>query len=177
MSSPVPDSGRPIEDLETQLRVPSDLFAGVAMVAFGTFFLVNSGEELTDWIWPRSLSQILIVLGVVLAVRGLTRNGRRTTVPVVPRALRGRGSLRRGDADVLLFAVAVVVFVAFMNIVGFWLLTFLMFSAAANLLDPEPTPRKRVIAVVAALAVAISGYVLFEIVFYVPFPNTPGLPF
>lgn len=177
MSSPVPDSGRPIEDLETGLRVPSDLLGGATMVAFGAFFLVNSGEDMRDWIWPRSLSLLLIVLGIALAVRGLARNGRRSTVRVVPGALRGREALHRGDSDVLLFAVAVVAFVALMNIVGFWLLTFLMVSAATNLLDPEPTRRKRIMGVLAALAVAVGGYVLFEIIFYVPFPNTPGMPF
>jgi hypothetical protein len=34
-----------------------------------------------------------------------------------------------------------------------------------------------VVSVVSALAVTVVGYIIFEIVFYVPFPGTPGLPF
>lgn len=117
------------------------------------------------------------MLGIALAVRGLARKGRQRTVPIIPAALRGRGALRRGDADVVLFAVAAVAYVALMNVVGFWLLTFLVVAAAANLLDPEPTRRKHIIGVVAALVLAVCGYVLFEIIFYVPFPGTPGMPF
>jgi hypothetical protein len=177
MTSPAPEQGRSTERAEAGLRIPSDLLAGIVMVAFGAFFLVNSGEDMRDWIWPRSLAQLLIGLGIALAVRGVTRKGRQRSVPVLPVALSGRAALRRGDSDVLLFAVAVVAYVALMNIVGFWLLTFLVVAVAANLLDPEPTRRKRIIGVVAALVLAIVGYVLFEVVFYVPFPGTPGLPF
>lgn len=177
MSPSAPESSHLAEATEAGPRIPLDLLGGVMMIAFGTFFLINSGEDLRDWIWPRSLAQLLIVLGIALAVKGLVRKRQQVTVPILPVALSGRSALRRGDADVLLFAVATVVYVALMNIIGFWLVTFVVVSVAATLLDPAPTRRKRIIGVVAAALLTLSGYVLFEVVFYVPFPGTPGLPF
>lgn len=48
MSSQVPDPARSTELSESGLRIPSDLLGGIIMVAFGAFFLVNSGEDMRD---------------------------------------------------------------------------------------------------------------------------------
>lgn len=177
MSSQLPDSGPLSEEGSSGPRVPVDVAGGALSIVFGFFFLWNSGEDMRDWIWPRTLSQLLMVLGAVLILRGLTASGRSRTVPVIPRALRGLSALKRGDADVLVFALMIVGYVALAPRLGFWLMTFLVVSAAATLLDLEITRRKRVIAVLVALAVCLVGYLLFEVVFYVPFPSTPGAPF
>lgn len=166
----------PSED-EGGTRIPRDVVGGVIAIIIGAFFFAFSGEDVRDWIWPRTLAQVLFVLGVILTVRGLLPAGRQSTFPLVPRALRGRAALSRGDSDVLLFALGIVAYVALSPLIGFWLVTFLTVVTAAIALDLERTRRKRIRAVLVALALTVVGYVLFEIVFYVPFPGTPGLPF
>jgi len=176
MTSPTPD---PTADVVVTSgpRIPVDLVGGSIAIAIAAFFYTFSGEDMRDWIWPRSLAQVLAVFGLILVFRGLSRAGREDALPLVPRALRGRAALKRGDTDVLLFALLVIAYVGLMNLLGFWLLTFLVVALGSMALDIEPTRRKRVISVVAALVLTAAGYVLFEIVFYVPFPSTPGLPF
>lgn len=158
-------------------RIPLDVLGGGVSIAIGAFFFAFSGEDVRDWIWPRTLAQVLMVLGVVVLIGGLRPAGRNVTFPLVPRALRGRAALRRGDSDVLLFALGVIAYVVLMSLLGFWLVTFLVVAGAAMALDLGLTRRKRIVAVLVALALTVVGYVLFEIVFYVPFPGTPGLPF
>jgi hypothetical protein len=165
------------ETMSSGPRIPIDVAAGVIACAIASFFYAFSGEDLRDWIWPRSLAQFLGVAGILLVLRGLSPAGRTRSVPILPRALRGRAALRRGDSDVLLFALFVVAYAGLMNLLGFWLLTFIVVAFGSMALDLEPTRRKRVVSVISALAVTVVGYIIFEIVFYVPFPGTPGLPF
>lgn len=176
-ASSAPDQASAPEGDVSGPRVPLDVLGGTISIVIGAFFFAFSGEDVRDWIWPRSLAQVLMVLGVLVLIRGLRSEGRRETFPLVPRALRGRAALRRGDSDVLLFALGVIAYVGLMSLLGFWLVTFLVVAGAAMALDLGLTRRKRIQAVLVALVLTVVGYVLFEIVFYVPFPSTPGLPF
>jgi hypothetical protein len=158
-------------------QVPVDVVGGFIVCAIASFFYAFSGEDLGDWIWPRSLAQFLAVAGILLVFRGFSPSGRTRSVPFLPRALQGRAALRRGDSDVLIFALLVVAYVVLMDLLGFWLVTFVVVAFGSMALDLERTRRKRVISLLSAAAVTVVGYIIFEIVFYVPFPGTPGAPF
>jgi hypothetical protein len=145
--------------------VSESLIAGVALLAFAWVFYSQTGERVQDWILPWVLSAVLGLLGSTMIVRALIGRGGRP-VPLLPVILKGRG------VDVAVVAAVVIVAVAALRAVGFWVTSWLMMLAISTYLTYERSRKALVISgtVVTALVLVLQ-YVMLH-VFYVPVPRT-----
>lgn len=165
---PEDTDGAPDEDAPGTGRIPLDLVGGICLLAIVALFLGRAGQDRLDWIFPRTLSYGLAIIGVYLTVRGLLRMGDRTDT-LLP-ILRGRG------VDVVVFSVMVFLYVVLARPVGFWIMSAVTLFAGAVYLDPERTPKRIAIAAVVALLVCVLSFLLLERVFYVPVPRARWIP-
>jgi hypothetical protein len=145
--------------------VSESLIAGVALLAFAWVFYSQTGERVQDWILPWVLSAVLGLLGITMIVRALIGRGGRP-VPLLPVILKGRG------VDVAVVAAVVIVAVAALRAVGFWVTSWLMMLAISTYLTYERSRKALVISgtVVTALVLVLQ-YVMLHVV-YVPVPRT-----
>lgn len=150
------------EDVGRSPRVGRDVLAALALFAIAGVLLSQSGADLRDWVLPRTLNYLLIVVGVVLLVRGLVRP--RETVHVVPR-------LSRGGRDAVLFVAVAVGYVAVMPIAGFWITSAVVIVVLSVALAESRNLRTVLVSVAAAVAICVVFYVLMLHVFYVPLPE------
>lgn len=154
----------PDAEQEETLLVRRELVVGLVMLATAAFFLVNvgAGKEL-DWLFPRMLAYAVGFMGLCLLGRGVFGFGDK--MPVVPLVFRGQG------VDVAGFALTTIGYVVLLQYIGFWVSSALMIFAASVYLDTRRSRRDVVVSLIAALAVAIVGYVILSEVFFVFFPE------
>jgi putative tricarboxylic transport membrane protein len=150
-------------DMERGPRISADVVAAVALFAIAGVLLSQTGDDLRDWVLPRTLNYLLIGVGAVLLMKGLVRPG--DTVPAVPRLTRGNG------LDVVLFVAVAVGYVAIMPIVGFWLTSAVVIFVLSLALAESRTLRTVLVSAAAAVGICAVFYVLMLYVFYVPLPE------
>lgn len=149
-------------DVERGPRVSTDVLAALALFAIAGVLLSQTGDDLRDWVLPRTLNYLLIAVGVVLLGKGLLRPG--ATVRAVPR-------LSRSGLDVLLFVVVAVGYVAVMSIVGFWIASAVVIVVLSLVLAESRNARTVAVSLAVAIAICAVFYVLMLHVFYVPLPE------
>lgn len=147
-----------------QGRTVSELMiAGIILIVIAMVFYTQTGERVQDWILPWILICVMIFLGVVMIVLSLMgRGGRR--VPIVPPVLHGRG------VDVAVVAGALVLTVAALQAVGFWLSCLIMMIALSTYLTNERTRKALMISTVTVTLLVIAMSLLMGDVFHVPVP-------
>lgn len=145
-------------------RTVSELMiAGIILIVIAAVFYTQTGERVQDWILPWILICVMIALGFIMIVLSLIgRGGRR--VPIVPPVLHGKG------VDVAVVAGALVLTVAALQAVGFWLSCLIMMIALSTYLTNERTRKALTISTVTVTLVVIAMSLLMGEVFHVPVP-------
>jgi hypothetical protein len=151
-----------MSDVRRGPRISTDVLGAVALFAIAGVLLSQTGDDLRDWVLPRTLNYLLIAVGAILLVRGLLRP--RATVPAVPR-------LSRSGRDAVLFVAVAVGYVVVMPIVGFWLTSAVVIFVLSLMLAESRNMRTVLVSLAAAVAICIVFYVLMLHVFYVPLPE------
>lgn len=145
-----------------------DFIGGVILVAIAMVSFSQMGSTLADWIFPRILTYIVVIVGGILIVRSGVWFGvhrREGRVDVV-------GSLRqRVVRDVVLFIVGVVIYVLLQPVIGFWIASVVMLTGMPFYLSVERTAKELVPEFVIALLVCAVAYVIFAMFFLVPLPS------
>lgn len=157
------------EDQTPRRGVREDVIAGLAVIAIGSTFLVNS-ESGYDWVFPVSISYLFLGFGVWFVVRGLLGIG---SVRVRMPSLVAPGPAR----DVLFFMLLAIAYGMLLSTVGFWPMTFLALLTGPLYLTGMKTLKRDLLSIGAvALGFCVVGYIIFEIIFYIPLPRGALLP-
>lgn len=162
---------RPAERQPTEKRAEGDVARGfsvdlagaLVLLVLGGVSLATMGDGVRDWGFPRSLTYLLLTIGVVLLARGLIRRktGERIVLGRIGRNTR---------IDLTVFVAAVVAYVWLIPFIGLWIANFLMISGLSVYLAERRDRRTVVVSLIVAAAVCAGGYVVFTYVFFVPVP-------
>lgn len=150
----------PARPLGPQISV--DVLAALPLFLIAAVMLSKTGDEMRDWVMPRSLNYLLIVLGLILLLKGLVRPG--TKVPVIPPLVRGRGW------DTAFFMAVAVVYVVAVPVIGFWISSAAALFVLSVALAGQRDLRTYIQAAGTAVGVTVVAYLLMTYVFYVPLP-------
>lgn len=164
------EQGRSSIERQRPFQISEEIIAaGVCFVIAGLFFSRTGGRgRWLDWIYPQWLLGFVTFIGAVLLVRGLLGHGKKRSV--VPPILRGDG------IDVAVFILIAFAFAILLEPVGFWPMAVVMVFGTSMVLSTERNRRTVVVSLVTALAVAVTGYLIFREVFFIPFPEPSWWP-
>jgi putative tricarboxylic transport membrane protein len=141
------------------------MIAGVLLIAIAAVFYSQTGERVQDWILPWIVIAVLAFLGVIMIVRSLGGSGGRR-VAVIPAILRGHG------IDVMVVATALVVTVAALRTVGFWISCLIMMIGVSAYLTSGRTRKALTVSTVAVALLVLAMSLLMSRLFHVPVPST-----
>lgn len=143
------------------------MIAGIVLIAIAVVFYTQTGgrDRVQDWILPWILVTVMIFLAAIMIVLSLTGHGGRR-VPIIPPVLRGEG------IDVAVVAVALVLTVAALQFVGFWLSCLIMMVGLSAYLTNERTRKALTISTLTVTLVVIGMSLLMREVFHVPVTPT-----
>ena len=134
------------------IRHPKDFWSGVSFVAIGLFAIVygskytlGTAARMGPGYFPRILGILLIVLGAIVAIRGLRSNG-----PPLPKW--------KWRPTVIVLG-SVVLFGLIVQSVGIALSTVILIVGASTA-SPEFRPREALIAGVLLAALAVGVFVI-----------------
>lgn len=158
-----------------------ELLTALVLFGIGAVFLVDSGANIKDWIFPLLATYLILGIAVALVVRVVFA----AIMKRLPDTIHLTSEYRIPFIDMLGFSLIVLAYLLVMYSLGFWLSSFLMLTLTSVYLTLDKTEknlekqRKNIrMALVVPLATCVAAYLIFTHVFYVPFPEAtwwPGL--
>lgn len=152
--------------------VDRDLISALVLFLIGAGALSGMGMDMRNWIFPRVLTYLILIIGAVLVVRVVLA----ALAQRVPDLLRIAREDRGIVIDLLVFCAIVLAYILVINGLGFWLASFLMLSLTSIYLTPQKTARNVGLAVVVPLFACVLAYIVFLHLFYVPLPQATWWP-
>ena len=150
-----------------QKLLDRDCLTALLLLFVGTVALVQSGDDVMNWVFPRLAAYVVLAIAAVLLVRVLFGETLKRSPDIITMSAEDRIVF----VDVVLFLLIVLGYLFLMYGLGFWVASFLMLSLASTYLTLDKTPRNLALAVVVPLAACIMAYIIFLHVFYVPLPE------
>jgi lysylphosphatidylglycerol synthetase-like protein (DUF2156 family) len=150
-----------------QKLMDRDFLSALVLFIIGTVSLVNEGDDLMNWVFPRLATYFVLFVAAVLAVRVIFAE----TVKREPDTISVSPEDRLVLVDVFAFLSIVLFYLLVMYGLGFWLASFVMLSLASLYLTLDKTRKNIGLAVVVPLGICIVAYIIFLHVFYVPLPE------
>lgn len=139
-----------------------DLVGALLLCAIGLVSVSQMGEGMRNWVFPRSLTYILFIVAAVLIVTGVRKYLQQKPAEIV---------IPAGAGGVIVFALGAIVYVFLINVLGFWIPSFLVLVVGTLYLSSERGWRAAAIASAIALGTCVGAYVLFTQIFYVALPQ------
>lgn len=149
-------------------RAGKDVLAGAILVLIGIVFLSQTGRSAADWVFPRLLTYVLIVIGAYFFLKALFElliHHREFRV-ATPRLAE-----MDGFRDAVIMGAILVADVVLQGIIGFWAASFLMLAGASFYLGARSTARSALPALLVAVVVCVVAYGIFTLFFQVFFPT------
>jgi len=150
-----------------QKLMDRDFLAALVLFFIGTVSLAKEGTDLTNWVFPRLATYLILIAAAVLVARVVFS----TFVKRAPDIISMSAQDRIVFVDVLLFLLIALGYLLVMYGLGFWLSSFLMLSLTSIYLTLDKTRKNIALAVVVPLGTCILAYFIFLHVFYVPLPE------
>lgn len=157
-----------------------DLACGLTLTAIATFFITNSGTGVWDWIFPITLSYVLLGCGLALAALG-------ARALIVARSDGPVGISPLGDADprppvrlvtrlvranpAWTFVAAAIAYVALIPRIGFWVASLLAQIGIGLFLRKEVSFRSFIGVTGFAIVIGATLYYVMSEVFFIPLPR------
>lgn len=149
-------------------RAGKDVLAGAILVLIGVVFLSQTGRSAADWVFPRLLTYVLIVIGAYFFLKALLElliHHREFRVAVPQRAQMD------GLRDAVIMGAILVADVLLQGLIGFWAASFLMLAGASFYLGTQRTARSALPTLLVAAVVCAVAYGIFTLFFQVFFPT------
>jgi hypothetical protein len=154
--------------------IDRDLVSALVLFFIGGVSLSAMGTDMRNWIFPRVLTYLILIVATVLVARVVLAAVKKRAPDIMRTSREDRGIF----VDVLVFCAIVLAYILVVNGLGFWLSSFLMLSLASIYLTPDKTLHNVGLAVVVPLVACVLAYFVFLHLFYVPLPEAtwwPGL--
>jgi Tripartite tricarboxylate transporter TctB family len=152
--------------------VDRDFVSALVLFLIGGVSLSALGTDTRNWLFPRVLTYLILVVATVLVVRVVLA----AVMKRAPDILRASREDRGIFIDVVVLCAIVLAYILVVEGLGFWLSSFLMLSLASIYLTPDKTLHNVGLAVVVPLVACVVAYFIFLHVFYVPLPEATWLP-
>lgn len=144
-----------------------DFLSALVLFIIGIVSLVNEGDDLMNWVFPRLATYFVLFVAAVLAARVIFAQ----TFSREPDTISMSAEDRLVLVDVVVFLAIVLVYLLVMYGLGFWLASFIMLALASLYMTLDKTRKNVILALIVPLAICIVAYIIFLHVFYVPLPE------
>jgi hypothetical protein len=152
--------------------IDRDLVSALVLFFIGGVSLSAMGTDMRNWIFPRVLTYLILIVATVLVARVVLAAVKKRAPDIMRTSREDRGIF----VDVLVFCAIVLAYILVVNGLGFWLSSFLMLSLASIYLTPDKTLHNVGLAVVVPLVACVLAYFVFLHLFYVPLPEATWWP-
>jgi uncharacterized membrane protein len=127
--------------------IDRDLVSALVLFFIGGVSLSAMGTDMRNWIFPRVLTYLILIVATVLVARVVLAAVKKRAPDIMRTSREDRGIF----VDVLVFCAIVLAYILVVNGLGFWLSSFLMLSLASIYLTPDKTLHNVGLAVVVPL--------------------------
>jgi uncharacterized membrane protein len=152
--------------------IDRDLVSALVLFFIGGVSLSAMGTDMRNWIFPRVLTYLILIVATVLVARVVLAAVKKRAPDIMRTSREDRGIF----VDVLVFCAIVLAYILVVNGLGFWLSSFLMMSLASIYLTPDKTLHNVGLAIVVPLVACVLAYFVFLQLFYVPLPEATWWP-
>jgi hypothetical protein len=152
--------------------IDRDLVSALVLFFIGGVSLSAMGTDMRNWIFPRVLTYLILIVATVLVARVVLAAVKKRAPDIMRTSSEDRGIF----VDVLVFCAIVLAYILVVNGLGFWLSSFLMMSLASIYLTPDKTLHNVGLAIVVPLVACVLAYFVFLQLFYVPLPEATWWP-
>jgi hypothetical protein len=152
--------------------IDRDLVSALVLFFIGGVSLSAMGTDMRNWIFPRVLTYLILIVATVLVARVVLAAVKKRAPDIMRTSREDRGIF----VDVLVFCAIVLAYILVVNGLGFWLSSFLMLSLASIYLTPDKTLHNVGLAIVVPLVACVLAYFVFLQLFYVPLPEATWWP-
>lgn len=157
-----------------QRFLDKDILTALILFCIGAVFWADPSVDVKDWIFPVMAVYLLLGIAVALVAQVVFAALMKRLPDIIDLAPEFRNSF----IDVSVFFLIVLVYMFVMYGLGFWLSSLLMLSLTSIYLTRDKTRRNIRLAMIVPFATCVAAYLIFTLVFYVPFPEAtwwPGL--